>query len=73
MITYFNAQELSNNGGFNLGGINASGQVGLSYDTFARGFNSSEYTDPSHIGKLGSHRHRHAKGCLHQAVLEWRT
>lgn len=38
MITYFNAQKLSSNGGFGLGGINASGQVGPSYDTFARGF-----------------------------------
>lgn len=35
--------------------------------------NSSEYPDPGHVGKLGSHRHPHAKGCLHQAILEWRT
>lgn len=27
MITYFNANNMSNNGAFGLGGINASGQV----------------------------------------------
>ena len=28
MITYFTTQAMSNNGGFGLGGINGSGQVG---------------------------------------------
>lgn len=65
MIAYFNSGELSNNGAFGLGGINASGQVGPSYDTLPVHSNSSEYADPSHVGGLGSHRCPHAKGRLH--------